>query len=169
MTSPGRPGEVTVARPARPIAVDIVAALLVFGGLFGARQLLVGDFAITGSLPAKGPLLGVSAILYASSVAMGALIRTGRGWLPAINLAGAFAIVYLAAFGHASTFALGIAHGAAALLLVRTRAWFAAMGRWRAEQASGDPWARLARPETTDQDRSGAPEAGGRRRPSGRR
>jgi hypothetical protein len=112
--------------------VDTVAALLVFGGLFGASQLMVGDFVVTGSLPAKGPILGIAAILYAASVILGVLIRTGRYWLPAINLAALFAVAYLPAIGQPVAVALGAAHAAAALILFRERGWFREMAALRA-------------------------------------
>ena len=132
-------GQARTERPARPVGVDIVAALLVFGGLFGATQLAFGDFVITGQLPTKGPILGVAAILYAASVALGVAIRTGRAWLPALNLAGLFAIVYIAAFGQPVALLLGLAHSAAAVLLFRTRSWFASMARWRRPPLASTP------------------------------
>lgn len=132
-----RPGRATTGSPAsspppRPALVDTVAALFVFGGLFGASQLLAGDFVVTGSLPAKGPILGVAAILYAASVTLGVLLRLGRYWLPSINLAALFAIAYLPAIGQPVAVALGAAHAAAAVILFRERRWFADMAAWRA-------------------------------------
>lgn len=159
------PGPDPDTRPVRPASVDVVASILVFGGLFGVSQLLFGDFVITGSLPAKDPILGVAAVLYVASITLGVAIRTGRAWLPTLNLAGLFAILYLAALGHALTLLLGVAHVVAAVLLFRARPWFAGMARWR------HPPAALAskggRPE-----RQSAAKRSGRgpnRRPSGRR
>lgn len=169
MNRPGEPGPASgrdgAVEPARPITVEIVAATLVFGGLFGATQLLFGDFVITGSLPAKGPILGVAAVLYVASVVLGVAIRTGRAWLPTLNLAGLFAIVYLAALGHAVALLLGVAHGVAAIMLFRARAWFGAMARWR--HAPVETRASASRP--TDQARTWTSRRGGSRRPSGRR
>jgi hypothetical protein len=121
-----------VSPPPRPALVDTVAALFVFGGLFGASQLLVGDFVVTGSLPAKGPILGVAAILYAASVILGILLRVGRYWLPSINLAALFAIAYLPAVGQPVAVILGAAHAAAAVILFQERRWFAEVAAWRA-------------------------------------
>ena len=140
----GRPGAsrpVVPPRPSlpppRPALVDTVAALFVFGGLFGASQLLVGDFVVTGSLPAKGPILGVAAILYAASVILGVFLRLGRYWLPSINLAALFAIAYLPAVGQPVAVALGAAHAAAAVILFRERRWFGRMAAWRATASPG--------------------------------
>jgi len=118
--------------PPRPPLVDTVAALFVFGGLFGASQLLVGDFVVTGSLPAKGPILGVAAVLYAASVILGVFVRLGRFWLPSINLAALFAVAYLPAIGQPVAVMLGAAHAVAAVILFRERRWFRAMAAWRA-------------------------------------
>ncbi|MEO8469864.1 MAG: hypothetical protein ABI573_09375 [Chloroflexota bacterium] len=155
-------------RPIRPAAVDAVAALFVFGGLFGLTQLAFGDFVITGQLPAKGPILGVAAILYAASIALGIGIRTGRAWLAALNLAVVFAIVYVAAFGRPVSLGLGVAHGVAAVLLIRVRPWFAAMTRWRNPLAG----AGFVPPLPVQASRRSEPRParrGGRRRPSARR
>lgn len=169
MSRPGEPGLPSGPdggrRPTRSAAVDVVAAILIFGGLFGATQLLFGDFVITGSLPAKEPIRGVAAILYVGSVALGLTIRTGRGWLPALNVAGLFAIIYLAAFGQAVALLLGLAHAVAAVLLFRSRGWFAATARWRRAPAAGSNPGRAA----GDQPGPRASRRGASRRPSGRR
>ncbi len=121
--------------------MDTVAALLVFGGLFGASQLLAGDFVVTGSLPAKGPILGVAVILYAASAILGVLLRTGRFWLPSINLAALFAVAYLPAIGQPVAVALGAAHAVAAVILFRERGWFREMAALRsaADDGTGPP------------------------------
>ena len=165
------------AAPPRPFLVDAVAALFVFGGLFGASQMLLGDFIVTGSLPAKGPILGVAAFLYAASVILGIFLRLGRYWLPSINLAALFAVAYLPAFGQPVAVVLGAAHAIAAVALYRERGWFTAMAAWRANvqptaigaepggATPGSPWAASRRspapaPPTRRQ---------GRRRPPGSR
>lgn len=169
MTRPAGPGPASgqygTERPARPFGVDVVAALLVFGGLFGATQLLFGDFVITGRLPARGPILGVAGILYAASISLGVAIRTGRAWLPALNLAGLFAVVYLAAFGHPVAMVLGAAHGTAVVLLFRARAWFGSMAGWRRSRLI----ATTPGPRSPGHPDSRSPRRGGSRRPSGRR
>lgn len=167
--------------PRRPALVDTVAALFVFGGLFGASQLLAGDFVVTGSLPAKGPILGVAAILYAASVILGVLIRIGRYWLPAINLAALFAVAYLPAVGQPVAVALGAAHAAAAVILFRERRWFRTMAAWRAAEApltqevsqparsrGGAPGSPGASPGS-ERGEVPARAAGGKRRASGRK
>ena len=164
------------ARPIRPAAVDVVAALFVFGGLFGLTQLAFGDFVITGQLPAKGPILGVAAVLYVASIALGISIRTGRAWLGALNLAVVFAVVYVAAFGKPVALVLGVAHGLAAVILVRVRPWFAAVARWRDPAVVARALPRASHGSVPRSPAQASPRSeprpsrrGGRRRPSGRR
>lgn len=114
---------------ARPPAIDAAAAILVFGGLFGLTQLLLGDFVITGSLPAKVPILGVAFILNAASAGLGIAIRMGRYWFPALNLAGIFAILYLLAGEQRLNIVLGLAYALAFVILLRDRGWFARLAR----------------------------------------
>jgi hypothetical protein len=122
-----RPGD----RPSavRPPAIDVATAILILGGLFGMSQLFVGDFVITGSLPAKDPIVGVALILYAASVVLGALVRFGRGWLPAASLAALFAILYFVAMARPANAILGLAHVIVVAVLVIHRRWFDSAGR----------------------------------------
>jgi hypothetical protein len=117
--------------PARPAAIDVAAAVLVFGGLFGFSQLAIGDYVLTGSLPAKGPIVGVASIAYAVSIVLGVVVRMGRGWLPAVNFAIIVALLYLPAAARLLVAALALGHGLAAVLLVMERGWFVEMSRWR--------------------------------------
>lgn len=124
MTRPG--GRPSAARPA---AVDVAAAILVFGGLFGFSQLVVGDFAITGSLPTRVPIAGVAVVLYGASVILGVSIRNRAGWLPAISLAALFAFLYFSAPGRLVNVTLGLAHLGVVGVLAVHRRWFEAAAR----------------------------------------
>jgi hypothetical protein len=110
---------------ARPPAIELAAAILVAGGVVGLGLLVRGDYAVTGSLPARGPIVGVAAILYATSIVLGLALRRRLAWLGAINLTALFALAYLAAFGHPLALVLGTAHALAGILLWRSRGWFA--------------------------------------------
>jgi hypothetical protein len=128
-TSVTAPGE----RPAaRPVTADVAAAILVFGGLFGLSQLAVGDVLVTGSLPAKGPILGVATILYLASTFLGFAAHWGRAWFPALNLAVAFALLYALGYGRLSNVVLALVYAVAAAGLLRARWWFGPIRRgWR--------------------------------------
>ncbi|MEO7664923.1 MAG: hypothetical protein ABIV26_07325 [Candidatus Limnocylindrales bacterium] len=108
----------------RPVRVDIAAAILAFVGLFGWAQLAIGDYVVTGSLPAKGPVIGVAFLLYAAAIALGVLIRTGRAWLPAVNLAAVFAVVHALALGPRTNLLIAILTAAAFGCLLLERRWF---------------------------------------------
>ncbi|TAK02661.1 MAG: hypothetical protein EPO36_01520 [Chloroflexota bacterium] len=117
--------------PPRPAAIDLAAAVLVFGGLLGFSQLALGEYVVTGSLPAKGPIIGVATIAYAASIALGVVVRVGRAWLLAVNLAVLVAILYLPAADRPLPLVLALLHGLAGAVLVAQRRWFADVAAWR--------------------------------------
>ena len=108
----------------RPLAAALAAGILVLGGLAGFDLLVSGAYVVTGSLPAKDPIVGVALILYGASIGLGFLVWFRRAWLGAINLTAAFAVLYLVAFPDPVAFVLGLAHGLAAAALWSTRRWF---------------------------------------------
>lgn len=109
----------------RPVRVDLAAAILAFVGLFGWAQLAIGDYVVTGSLPAKGPIVGVAFIIYAAAIVLAVLVRTGRGWLAAVNLAAVFAIIHALAIGPRTNLLIAILTGIAFACLLAERRWFA--------------------------------------------
>ncbi len=111
----------------RPVVIEFAAAALVAGGLFGLTQLAFGGFVVTGSLPAKGPILAVAFILYGASVALGLLARSGRAWLPTTNLTALFAILHLVAWETPPNLIVGLANALVLAILLRQRRWFAGM------------------------------------------
>jgi hypothetical protein len=125
--------------PSRPIAVAIAAAILVGGGLVGFTQLAFGTYVVTGSLPAKAPILGVAFMAYAACLVAGVLAWLGHGWLAAINLAAVVAVLYLPAAGRPLTLGLVIAHSVAVFLLARSRPWFAEMAARRGRSQTSSP------------------------------
>ncbi|MBI3745026.1 MAG: hypothetical protein HY264_00585 [Chloroflexi bacterium] len=122
---------------------------------------------VTGSLPARGPILGVAAVLYAASVILGAFVRLGRFWLPSINLAALFAVAYLPAIGQPVAVLLGAAHAVAAVILFRERRWFGAMAAWRAAWSAGA--GGVERAGSSPAPKAVPARGQGKRRSSGRR
>ena len=108
----------------RPLAVALAAGVLVLGGLAGLELLVMGSYVVTGSLPARDPIVGVALILYGASIGLGFLVWFRRAWLGAINLSAAFAVLYFVALPDPVAFVLGLAHGLAAVALWSTRRWF---------------------------------------------
>jgi hypothetical protein len=113
-----------VAILGRSAGLLLVAAILIAGGLIGESQLVTADWAITGRLPAKGPIVGVTLILYGASIALGFAALVERWWLGAVNLAGAFAVLYLIAASRPINLALAIAYGVAFVVLLAERRRF---------------------------------------------
>ncbi len=111
-------------RRPRPLGLTAAATVLIGAGLAGFLQLAIGEFAITGRLPAREPIVGVAVIAYLMGIAAGVLMASRRGWLLAVNLAALFAVVELAAAQRPEMLALGVAHAVAAVQLLAHRAWF---------------------------------------------
>lgn len=148
--------------PSRPAAVDLAAAILVFGGFLGFSQLAVGGYVVTGSLPAKGPIVGVAFIAYGVSIALGVVIRVGRGWLPALNFALLVALLYLPAAGRPLILTLALGHALAALIIARHRRWFTEMRAWRRPAIDGSGRARGQPSERIESSvRPGSPNGSG--------
>jgi hypothetical protein len=125
--------------PTRPLAVELAALGLVVGGLIGISQVFDGSYVVTGSLPAKAPIVGVALVAYLATVAMGLLLRTGRGWLAAVNLAALTALVYLPAAGRPLIAGLVAGHALVVVGLVVARPWFAELAAWRRDRAAETP------------------------------
>jgi hypothetical protein len=110
--------------PPRPAAIDLVAAILVFGGLFGFSQLVVGDYVLTGSLPAKDPILGVALSPTAwpsSSARHPDVARLATGPEPPPRRSSTSRRL------PAAVLALVLGHAGAAVILVLNRRWFSEM------------------------------------------
>ena len=125
--------------PKRPLAVDLAALGLVLGGLVGISQVFLGTYVVTGSVPARAPILGVALVVYLVTVALGLAVRTGRGWLGALNLALLTALLYLPAAERPLIATLALAHTLVAAALLATRSWFAATREWRRGETTPHP------------------------------
>jgi hypothetical protein len=131
--APGRrlPRQPPQPPPKRPLVVELAGLGLIAGGLVGISQVFLGTYVVTGSLPATAPILGVALIAYLVTVALGLAVRTGRGWLGALNVALLTALLYLPAAERPLIAALAVAHTLVAGALLASRSWFAAIRDWR--------------------------------------
>lgn len=125
--------------PTRPLAVELATLGLVVGGLTGISQIVVGSYVVTGSLPAKAPIVGVALIAYLATVTMGPVVRSGRGWLAALNLAALTALLYLPAVQRPLIAGLALTHALVAISLLFARPWFVGMAAWRRAAAAETP------------------------------
>ena len=117
-------------RPARPALVELAAAILIVGG---AMQLIVTIATLSGVPPGAEPFLAVALALNVASITLGALARTGRAWLLAINFAAVVAFLdLLGSGGSPLSLTLGAAEVLVVAILVARKPWFDAMRAWRA-------------------------------------
>ena len=127
-------------RPARPASVELAAAILIVGG---AIQLLLGLTTLPGLPPGAEAIAAVTLALNVATVATGALMRTGRAWLVAVNFAAVLGFLdLLGAGGSPLQLMLGAAEVLVVAILLARKPWFDAIGRWRAARAAASVAAR---------------------------
>lgn len=71
-------------------------------------------------------------VLYGLSIAVGVLIRSGRGWVLTLNVAAIYAFLYLSALPDPSGLVFGLVHLFVVGALIARRSWFDEMKAWRA-------------------------------------
>jgi len=136
MAGPDTPADETVERPARPVAVELAAAVLIIGGMVGLIERLAAtpDFA---NRPGVAIGLALSTLLDLVLIVVGLLVRTGRGWVVAINVLAVATFVYLTAGLNPVALFFAAVYGALFALVLANRPWFAEMRAWRASRATG--------------------------------
>jgi hypothetical protein len=133
-SSPTAADDVEPIPPARPALVELAAAILIVGG---AMQLIVTIATLSGVPPGAEPFLAVALTLNVASIALGALVRTGRAWFLAINFAAVVAFLdLLGSGGSPLSLMLGAAEVLVVAILVARKPWFDDMRLWRAEMAA---------------------------------
>ena len=135
-----RSDEVPLPRPARPVLVELAAALLIVGGALG----LVGAFTAAPSLPpGTGSLVVLAVVLDIGAIVAGVLVRLGRWWVVAVNYVAVLGFLDLVASGGSALALLrGVADVVVVVILVLNRPWFDAFAAWRAAQPFTPPTAR---------------------------
>lgn len=121
------------ARPARPVAVELAAAVLIVGGMVGfvERLATAGDYA---GEPGVAAGLALSTLVDVLLIVVGLLVRSGRGWVLGINVLAVAAFVYLSAGLNVITLFFAAVYGAVLVMLLLNRPWFDAIREWRATQ-----------------------------------
>jgi hypothetical protein len=117
--------------PARPVAIELAAAVLLAGGVF--RLLAIG-LALAGPEGAVvSPVVAAAETsLQVITIVIALLIRTGRAWIVAINVTAVLA--FLEVLGLPSPVSLGFAFlfGLAFVAVFLHKPWFDAKRAWRA-------------------------------------
>ena len=130
------------ARPARPGAIELAAAILVVGGAIG---LIAAVMIALSPSAAADPFLGLTFALDAAAVAVGVLVRTGRLWIVAVNYAAVLGFLdLLAADTSPLALMLGLADIVVVVILFVHKPWFDALARWRRERSERGRAGRLS-------------------------
>ena len=121
-------------RVARPVVVELAAAILIVSGVLG----LLGTIGAAADLPAGTELiLVITAALNLGSIAVGVLVRYGRAWLLDVNYVAVLGFLDLVAgTGSGLALLLGIADVVVVVILLLNKPWFDAMRRMRQRHAS---------------------------------
>jgi hypothetical protein len=124
------PSDGTPARPDRPPAVELAAAILIVTGGLG----LFAALAFSRGLPAGSEIIFISTVVIGvASIALGLLVRRGRAWFLAINFAAVLGFLDLLNAGTSPlSLMLGLSDILVVGLLLSNKAWFDAMRDWRA-------------------------------------
>lgn len=120
-------------RPPRPARVELAAAILIVGGLVGIVGTLVP---LVSGAAVDDPFLLLGLGLNLASMAVGAVLRTGRLWLVALNYAAVVAFLdLLGGSRNPASLMLGLGELVVVVILLADKPWFDAIGEWRTEIA----------------------------------
>lgn len=119
-----------VPPPRRPLLVEFATAVLVVGGSFGVLQKVFTPLVAPTELGAIDPLFAFLFVLDVVSVVSGLVLRTGRSWIPAANVAAVYAFLHLATLTPTGV-ALTAVYLAVVVACFLSRAWFDGMRDWR--------------------------------------
>lgn len=124
-----------VPLPPRPPAVELAAAFLIVGGAISA----LGALSSISSLPAGTQLiLALTIALAVGSVVVGLLVRLGRLWLAAVNLAAVLGFLDLLGAGVSPlALMLGLVDTIVVVILFRHKPWFDELRRRRSADERG--------------------------------
>ena len=111
--------------PARPALVELAGAILIVSGVLG----LLGTIGAMAELPAgTGPIVVLTAALNIGSLVIGALVRTGRAWLVAVNYVAVLGFLdFTGAPVSGLALLLGIADVIVVIILLVQKPWFDAV------------------------------------------
>jgi hypothetical protein len=126
------------SRPARPVAIELAAAVLIVGGMVGLIERLAAarDY---GDEPGVAAGLALSTLLDGLLIVVGLLVRAGRGWVLGINVLAIATFVYFTAALNPVALFFAAVYGAMLVMLLVNRPWFDEIRAWRAEQPRVSP------------------------------
>jgi hypothetical protein len=118
------------AKPDRPAAVELAAAILIVTGSVG----LFAALAFSRGLPPGTEVIFLSTVIIGiASIVLGVLVRRGRVWFLTINFAAVLGFLDLLNAGTSPlSLMLGLSDLLVVGLLISNKRWFDAMRDWRA-------------------------------------
>ena len=127
-------------RPARPVSVELAAAILIVGG---ATQLVLGLTTLPGVPSGAEGLSAVALGLNIATIVTGVLVRGGRAWLVAVNFVAILGFLdLLGAGGSPLQLMLAAAEVLVVAILLARKPWFDALAQWRATPTTATHAAR---------------------------
>lgn len=118
----GEPAE--PRRPARPAWVELAAAMLIVSGATSLIQTISAFASLADRTVPSEPLFLLSLAIGIGTVVLGILVRYGRAWLVAVNVAAIAGFLELTS-GTPQGLVLGVLDVIVVAILVSQRPWFA--------------------------------------------
>ena len=110
-------------RPRRPAGVELAAAIMIVSGLISTLTSIEAAMTLSASGELDEPLAVLSLAIGIATVLLGLLVRVGRAWLVAINVAAVAGFLEIVS-GTAAGLLFGALDVLVVVLLMRDRPWF---------------------------------------------
>jgi hypothetical protein len=120
-TKPPKPDP--VERPRRPAGVELAAAIMIVSGAVATLVSIQAAMVLANQGELDEPLAALSIALGVGSVVLGLLVRVGRAWLIAVNVAAVAGFLEITSFS-APGLLFGLMDVLVVALLLRDRPWF---------------------------------------------
>jgi hypothetical protein len=114
-------------RPRRPVGVELAAAIMIVSGVISALTSIEAAMAFSAQGELDEPLAVASVALGVATVILGLLVRVGRAWLVAVNVAAVAGFLEIIS-GTAVGWLFGALDVVVVVLLMNDRPWFAGPG-----------------------------------------
>lgn len=115
-------------RPARPVSLEVAAAILIVGGFMSTVATVAAAMGLdpAASDPGARPVIVLLVVLNVLTVAVGFLVRRGAAWIVCVNVVAILLFVELIAVpgGSATAALLAVLDAFVFVALLRNRAWF---------------------------------------------
>jgi len=126
-TTGRKPKPDPVERPRRPAGVELAAAIMIVSGAVGTLVSIEAAMRLSEQGELDEPLAVLSVAIGVATVVLGLLVRVGRAWLVAINVAAVAGFLEITSFS-APGLLFGLMDVLVVALLLRDRPWFTGRG-----------------------------------------